>query len=393
MSQKLNICVVYPNRGAYSETFIRNHIKYLPGKIFRAYGAWMPEFDGNDVKLIDYYRKRNILSQFIYYLVKLLPVALFNRLSSLITLWPINNLRLQEAAFKHYLISNNINAVLAEYGVTGAIIYHLCKQLDIPLIVHFHGYDAHHKPTVTTFQSDYQKMFESAKSIIVVSAYMHQRLIDIGASKEKIYLNYYGIDVSSFEPCNAEKNPPYFTCIGRFVDKKAPYLVILAFVQVISRYPESRLFFIGDGILLESCKNLAESLGLKDKVIFMGVKSPDAVRQQLTKSRAFVLHSLETTEGDSEGTPNVVIEAMASGLPIISTRHAGIMDIVAEGECGFLVKEKDIEGMANNMIKFLSLPSLASEMGGNGRKFVEEKLSMEKSIRNLYQIILKSVKS
>ena len=107
----------------------------------------------------------------------------------------------------------------------------------------------------------------------------------------------------------------------------------------------------------------------------------------MQQARAFVQHSVRALSGDSEGTPVAVIEAGASGLPVVATRHAGIPDVIIEGETGFLVDEGDVAGMAAYMIQLARGPALAAGMGQAGRKRIEEHFSMEKSIGNLWKII------
>jgi colanic acid/amylovoran biosynthesis glycosyltransferase len=392
LERKLNICIVQPNANVYSETFILNHVERLPANVFNTYGPWWPEFDGSNKRLTETYQRRSFKSILLHYACRVLPFFLFNRLPATISSWPLNTENLHEAAFRYYLQKNNIDIVLAEYGVKGAVVYKLCSQMKIPLIIHFHGYDAHHTPTLQLYKEDYQNMFVSSAALVVVSKWMRQKLISLGAPEQKIHLNYYGIDISLFTACNPSLNPPHFISVGRFVDKKSPHLTILAFKQVASYYPESKLYFIGDGILLESCKNLSISLGLDKQVFFEGIQSPGQVANRLGHCRAFVLHSLVTTDGDTEGTPNAVMEAMATGLPVISTRHAGIRDIITDGVQGFLVEERNIDAMAQKMIQLIADPKRAREMGVNSRIFAENNLSLKQSTNSLYAIIQESLK-
>jgi len=144
---------------------------------------------------------------------------------------------------------------------------------------------------------------------------------------------------------------------------------------------------IGDGPLWGTCQRLAEQLEITDRVSFLGVREHAEVAARMQSARAFVQHSITALSGDSEGTPVAVLEAQASGLPVVSTRHAGIPDVVLEGQTGFLVDEGDVDGMAQAMIRLAQDPNLAQSMGAAGRARVEAEFSMDRSIANLWQII------
>ena len=127
----------------------------------------------------------------------------------------------------------------------------------------------------------------------------------------------------------------------------------------------------GDGPLLESCRLLADSLGLSNVVKFPGVLPPEAIARHMHGARAFVQHSLVTSDGDSEGFGIVFVEAGASALPVVATRHDGIPEIVLDGETGFLVEERDVGAMAERMSRLLREPGLAVELGSAARRRCE----------------------
>jgi glycosyltransferase involved in cell wall biosynthesis len=107
----------------------------------------------------------------------------------------------------------------------------------------------------------------------------------------------------------------------------------------------------------------------------------------MREARAFVQHSLVASDGNSEGMPCSILEACASGLPVVSTRHAGIPEVVIEGDTGFLVAERDVESMARHMERLVVDPGLASKLGRAGRQRIEEHFSMDSSIARLWNVI------
>jgi glycosyltransferase involved in cell wall biosynthesis len=175
--------------------------------------------------------------------------------------------------------------------------------------------------------------------------------------------------------------------VGRFVEKKAPYLTILAFKKVLEWLPEARLVMAGGGILYDVCCKLIKALHIEHAVELRGIIDHDDVATLMQQSRVFVQHSLVPASGDTEGTPVAILEAGAAGLPVVSTKHAGISDVVVDGKTGFLVDEGDIDAMSDHMYQLLSNPVLAGEMGKTAREHISANFAMERSIERLRNII------
>src|SRR3984893_13716667 len=128
-------------------------------------------------------------------------------------------------------------------------------------------------------------------------------------------------------------------------------------------------------------------------VTFLGGQPPEGVRQELRRSRCFVQHSVESSMGDSEGTPVSILEAGATGLPVVSTRHAGIPDVVIEGETGFLVDERDVDAMAQHMTRIVEEPGLARELGLAARRRIQQHFAKEQQLGGLWRIIESCIRS
>jgi glycosyltransferase involved in cell wall biosynthesis len=279
------------------------------------------------------------------------------------------------------------DAVLAQYGPTGVLVQEACQRAAVPLIVHFHGYDASQRQTLVEYGSRYPELFRTAAAVVAVSRAMRQRLIELGAPPDKVHWNPYGVDCTAFGGADPATADPVFLAVGRFCEKKAPGLTLRAFAEVYRACPEARLRMVGFGSLLDSCVRLASELGIADAVDFLGTCPPQVVQQEMRRSRCFVQHSVVAPDGDSEGTPVAILEAGASGLPVVSTRHAGIPDVVVEGRTGFLVEERDISGMAARMLWLARDPILAGELGRAARVWIENEFSLPQRIGALWNII------
>jgi glycosyltransferase involved in cell wall biosynthesis len=363
----VNLCVVKARPYGLTETFIQAHLERLPAKVTFAHGLENPQYNG----------RWSLSPSFAARLFrKARTIAFHEDEQTRIT-------RVYTSLFRRI----QADAVLAEYGVTGAHLYEATRRVDIPLIVHFHGYDASVREILDRYADRYRGMFHEAAAIIVVSQAMRARLLELGAPEKKVHVNCYGVDRQMFRPTDPAENPPVFLAVGRFVDKKAPYLTLLAFAEMLRHWPEARLRMIGDGPLLGVCRSMVVGMRLEKSVDLLGPQPHEVVASEMQRARAFVQHSIVAEDGDSEGTPVAVLEAGASGLPVVATRHAGIPDVVINEETGLLVEEHDVAGMARAMLRLACDPEEARRLGSAARHRVATHFHMEDSIHRLWQII------
>jgi glycosyltransferase involved in cell wall biosynthesis len=356
--------IVLPYAPAPSETFITNHIAHLPAKIVTVQG-WRPSIEG-----------RTVLS---------FPQLVFHKV--LQSLSGQGSERETTAAYVKAFRRHRVAAVLAEYGDTGVMTVDACRRLHIPLIVYFLGYDATVKSLLEQHAESYPRMFQEACAVIAVSRSIRQRLVSLGAPPEKVHYIPCGADCGQFGGATPADAPPLFLAVARFVEKKGPHLTIRAFARVHGAHPAARLRMVGEGPLWNDCRELAKNLGVEEAVEFLGTQPHATLQREMQQARCYVQHSVEAASGDSEGTPVGILEAGASGLPVISTRHAGIPDMVIEGETGFLVEEGDVEGMAKHMLRIAEDPALAGRLGQAARKRIEDHFSIEGSISGLWEVI------
>jgi glycosyltransferase involved in cell wall biosynthesis len=291
----------------------------------------------------------------------------------------------------NYLQARKIRLVLAEFGPVGAALYPITRDMGIPLVVYFHGYDAFNRMTVDRQVQQYRELFREAIRIIVVSEIMLNRLAELGAPREKlVHLPAY-VNLGLFPYSDHSLLPPRFLAVGRFAETKSPHLTILAFHKVSQQVPDATLTFIGrggGGDLLEACTILVRALGLDEKVFFKGVLAHEQIAAEMRQARIFVQHSLTTPEtGDQEGKPVAIMEAMSCGLPVVSTRHSGIPELIDEGVTGLLVDEYDIGAMAAAMLQLLQDRSLAAGIGLRASEHIRQHPLISRHIFLLEQLI------
>lgn len=363
----MKLCIVQPALGLPSETFLRVHADLLP------FETTVIHFE-NGLPCTNH---RPIFSQdFIPKIKRKIIRTVLHKGRN----WKITGVL--EKAFR-----DHADVVLAEYGPTAVKCCEAARLAGVPLVAHFHGFDASKYDVLEKHKDSYRYLFSQSAAIVAVSNRMVNDLISIGAPRDKVHLNPCGVDVEVFDGIEPGGNGPILVAVGRFVEKKAPYLTIMAFARALEEVPNAKLVMLGGGALEGVCRDIAAVMGISSSVEFLGKCSHDQVREALLNARAFVQHSVQASDGDCEGTPVSVMEAQAMGLPVIATRHAGIADVVVHGETGYLVEEKDVLGMASYMSQVLTEPLLASRFGASGRQRVIKNYSTKISIDRLGMIL------
>jgi colanic acid/amylovoran biosynthesis glycosyltransferase len=363
------VCIATPEMAVVSETFIRNHITALPMAVCVIHGRPV-NLDEQDRAILP---ERRLPGRAIRKIVRRL-----RRESPDVA---------RHRALARHLRHRQVAVVLAEYGPTAVDMLQVCKLAGVPLVAHFHGYDAYHHELLSDAARRYGELFAFARAIVVVSAHMRDQLVSLGAPREKLHLVPCGVDPRLFDEAQPGAAPRQFLAVGRFVEKKGPHLLVVAMSHVVRRCPDARLVMIGAGPLLAPCRQLAAALQIGHAVEFLGAQSHDAVARRMREARAFVQHSVTASDGDSEGTPNSILEAQMAGVPVIATRHAGIVESVGDGTTGLLVDEHDVQGMAEHMIRLALRPEDAAVLGRAAREHARGRFTLEQSVERLAQVL------
>jgi colanic acid/amylovoran biosynthesis glycosyltransferase len=369
MKPTIKLAILTPSIGTYSETFIRNHITHLPFDKVVIYGDDIP------------YKKSEEDSYIVKY--SLIERAFFR-------LFPGKRKSYRELklnALKKALKSEGVTVVMAEYVITASNVYEVCRELNIPIIATGLGFDLSIYSILSVNQARYKAFLQYTSGVVVVAKYMTEVLQDLGCDSSKIHYSPIGATAEFFEITPSPQKGKEILAIGRFVDKKAPHLTILAFYHVLKQVPDAKLRMAGDGPLLQFCEDLVKALDISERVEFLGRVDQEKQRELLSNCSIFVQHSRTAATGDREGTPVAILEASAAAVPIVSTRHAGIVDVVIENQTGFLVDEGDVHGMAKHMSDLLMNPNLAAQLGLQGMRYVRDNFSLESHILELTKII------
>jgi colanic acid/amylovoran biosynthesis glycosyltransferase len=257
------------------------------------------------------------------------------------------------------------------------------------LITTFYGWDCS-SYVKTNGEKIYDELFHGGDLFLCLSEEMKQRLIAIGCPRDKIVIHHLGIDTNKFKPLDSKNNKNgtiKILTVGRLVEKKGIEYAIRAVAKLKKAYPELKYSIIGDGPLREKLENLVFQLGVSDHVYFLGPKNRSDIISEMSRSDLFIAPSVTSSDGDMEGTPTVLMEAQALELPVLSTLHSGIPEVVADGRSGFLVPERDVDALVEMLMHLLDQRTDWKTMGSLGRRHVAKEFStdiLSKKLEDIY---------
>jgi glycosyltransferase involved in cell wall biosynthesis len=214
---------------------------------------------------------------------------------------------------------------------------------------------------------------------------MAAKAIALGCASEKILNTPCGANIL-FNNVVLKNKERTFVFVGRFVEKKGPLYCIMAFHILLNRGHKAQLKMIGDGPLKDICFDYVQAHQLNEYISFLGVLNSEQIAVEFANSTCYVQHSITAQSGDQEGTPVSVMEAMLAGLPVISTKHGGIQDVVSE-HCGVLVEEKDTIAMSLAMENCIHHPDVFREMGLKCKKYIQENHTLPLHLDQINQSI------
>ena len=267
-----------------------------------------------------------------------------------------------------FLRDQKVEVILAEFGTQALALAPLANEVGVPIFTYYRGTDASKALQSRRIQAAYRKMMPRLAGVFSVSQFLLDNLARHGVRHDNAHVIPSGVNVRQFVPGQKVA----FSClaVGRFVEKKAPLTTLRCFAEATADLPDARLDFIGDGPLLAAAQALTGELGVGEKVTFHGAQNHEFVRAALERTQFFLQHSVTAKDGNTEGLPTAIQEAMACGCITVSTRHAGIPEAIDEGVTGFLVEEHDAPGFTDAIARAMAVHD-ASAMSDRARKVAE----------------------
>lgn len=303
-------------------------------------------------------------------------------------------------AFLFYLKIDQPLLIHAHFGNSGYYFLQLKKKFKIPLITTFYGYDINRLPyEEPKWGERYKILFKEGDLFLVEGNYMKKSLIDMGCKESKIIVQHLGVDLDKikFVSRKLEVNQDIKILISSsFREKKGIPYAVEAFGIIKKKYPELniKLTIIGDAgdnfkdkEEKRKILKIIEKFDLENSIHLLGYQPHSVFLHELYKHHIFLHPSIHASDGDSEGgSPVSITEASASGMPIISTMHCDIPEVVLNEKSGFLVPEKDTNSLAEKLEFLIFNYKMWAQMGEIGRKHIEEEYNLKKQIINLENV-------
>lgn len=287
------------------------------------------------------------------------------------------------------------DVVHCHFGGNGrrAVAFRRAGALTGRVVTTFHAYDL--TGTVHDYgPAVYRGLFRHGDLFLAISEYARQRLVDLGCPESRIRVHRMGID------CRAIRYVPRFPpegrktrllTVARLVEKKGIAYALEAVAMLVADGWDIEYVIVGDGPLRPALEARARALGIGDRVRFRGALTEDRVREELGDAAIFLLPSVTAPNGDQEGIPVVLMEAMASGMPVVATAYAGIPELVEDGRSGCLVPERDAAAIAARLVWLLERPGAWAGIGAHGRARVEADYEIGRLNDQLVNIFLELI--
>ena len=221
----------------------------------------------------------------------------------------------------------------------------------------FHGIDISSREVLNHYTPEYQQLFRRGDLMLPISDLWAGRLQKMGCPREKIAVSRMGVDMTRFSPrpVKAPATPLEIISVARLTEKKGLHVAIEACRQLKEQGMAFRYRILGIGPWERRLRTLIEQYQLEDVVEMPGFKPSHEVKAMLDDADVFLLPSVTGADGDMEGIPVALMEAMAVGIPVVSTLHSGIPELVEADKSGWLVPENDARALAQRLAAFSQL--------------------------------------
>ena len=268
-------------------------------------------------------------------------------------------------------------SIIHSHYLTDATLFHpFTKRLKVPKLISCYGYDVSviSKKLGVFVKWYYRNIFKEYDLVLAMTDEMKKDLLGLGCPESKLRVHYHGIDTKKFDVAreNRKMDDVYrFLTIASLYEVKGHLTVLKALVRFMADHPLIRIKYqiVGDGPNREALLDYINMNGLNEVVILhAAVRHGPEFNKYLKEAHVFLHPSITTKQNDKEGIPGAIVEAMASGLPVISTFHGGIPSVIKNGETGFLVAERDHNAIASKLSLLYNDGKLRRTIGENAKR-------------------------
>lgn len=278
------------------------------------------------------------------------------------------------------------------FGNVAVHLLPLLKACPVPVVVSFHGSDVAGSMASPAYTEAVREVFARASAVPCRSEQLAGAVEKLGCPQEKLRIMRTVLPEIPYRPRRAPRDGAWkIVQAARLVAKKGLPTALRAFAKFAERHELATFTIAGDGPMEAQLRALAAELGVAERVAFAGFLSQEALQRVLAESHIF-LHPSETADGDVEGVPNAMLEAMASGLPVVATRHGGIPEVVADGHNGLLCAEQDVAGVAAALHRLADDEALYTRLGEEAARSVRAQFSAERQIAAIERIYSEAIR-
>ncbi|MBV8215402.1 MAG: glycosyltransferase [Verrucomicrobia bacterium] len=377
-----------PNIGIFCPTFLKPEMWHVYRQVVGP----------KRVKIHAFAFKRENLDRFPYPLVHVLSRSKLRWARRIWQKQILNSPQLASpsecSAFSKLVRANKISLLHIYFGNNGVFWLPLFRKRAIPIIVSFHGADVAVGFNTPPGQRRLQQVFEAADLLLARSLSIRQSMIAAGCTQDRIRIQRTGIPGSDFRyrPRSfPDDGRLQFLQACRLIEKKGVEITLKAYAKLLQRWPNSNLVIAGDGPLRKPLEQLAQQLDIGGRVAFTGFLTKEQLLNVYYQSHVFVHPSETTSAGDNEGIPNSLLEAMATGLGSIATRHGGIPEAIEHLQNGVLVEERDVEGVHYWMNRLAEDWQLAVDLGQRAAETISQEFDSETQIQKLESVYLELI--
>ncbi len=275
--------------------------------------------------------------------------------------------------------------VHAHFATDGLTALPIAQALGVPLVTSLRGYDVAVPPGRMAASGRLswmryallgRRLRHQGGLFLAVSEALRAIALERGFPADRTLTHYDGVRLDAFTPAPGAPRAPVILHVARLVEKKGTALLIRAFAEVRRRRPDAELVIIGTGPLEAGLRRLAAELELGEAVRFLGSRPHAQVMAWMRQAWVLAAPSIRAANGDAEGLPTVVVEAIASGVPVVGSIHSGIPEAVVDGVNGFLAPERDVDRLAERLALLLGSAELRAKMGAAARALAEDRFEL-----------------
>ncbi|WP_054687539.1 glycosyltransferase [Pantoea stewartii] len=284
---------------------------------------------------------------------------------------------------------------LVHFGYAGALANKL-RELGIlkgKQATVFHGADISRRHILDEHKQDYRNLFQQSELMLPISHLWQNKLIEMGCPPEKIHVTRMGIEPEkfNFQPRDGFHTPLRIVSVARLTEKKGLDVAVKASAMLKQRGGQFQYTIIGNGDQDKMMRDFIANEAMQDCVTMPGFKPQEEIRKALSDADIFLLPSKTAADGDMEGIPVALMEAMAVGLPVVSTFHSGIPELIENNVSGWLVKEDDADALADTLLKLSQGEVDVAPVVAAARQKVETEFNQHIAYRELAQILERMV--